>query len=96
MARNATSAGDSEILTFIMALQCFVAFILAKQWISGSLPGIGLVGGVFCYVACLGKACARASDYLDKKRNQAALKSVKKERESKLKNPYADRPMNVY
>ena len=54
MPQNATSAGDSEILTFILALQCFIAFILARAWIEGTIPGIGLVGGVVCYTACLG------------------------------------------
>ena len=96
MARNATSAGDSEILTFILALQCFVAFILARAWIEGTIPGIGLVGGVVCYTGCLGWGCGKASNFMDDRRNKKAMKAVRKERKSKLANPYTDRPVVAY
>lgn len=96
MARDATSAGDSEILTFIMALQCFVSFILARAWIEGTIPGIGLVGGVVVYVLCIGYGCGKVADKLEDRRNAKEMAAVKKQRQRKLANPYTDRPVVAY
>ena len=96
MARDATASGDSEILTFIMALQCFVSFILARAWIEGTIPGIGLVGGVIVYVCCIGYGCGKVADKLEERRNKKEMDAVKKQRQKRLPNPYTDRPVVAY
>ena len=96
MARDATASGDSEILTFIMALQCFVSFILARAWIEGTIPGIGLVGGVIVYVCCIGYGCGKVADKLEDRRNKKEMDAVKKQRQKRLPNPYTDRPVVAY